>query len=90
MDPPPLPIITHEHDLWFDDGSVVLYAETVGFRVHRSLLSKHCNVFKDMFDIGQPAPTDQIIEGCLVIQLHDSPDDLRRFLRLIYEPSSTT
>jgi hypothetical protein len=82
------PTITQDQGFWFDDGSVILCAETIGFRVHRSLLSKNSTIFRDMFAIGQPAQ-DHMIEGCPVVQLYDSPDDLRHFLRLIYETNST-
>lgn len=40
----------HGH-LWLSDGNVVLATESLLFRVHKSVLSLHSSVFKDMFDI---------------------------------------
>lgn len=40
--------------LWLDDGNVVLVVENTGFRVHRGILSKHSDVFRDMFSVPQP------------------------------------
>ncbi|GJJ10916.1 hypothetical protein Clacol_005144 [Clathrus columnatus] len=44
------------HDLWFDDGSIVLRANnpTTLFRVHRAMLARHSEVFRNMFAIPQP------------------------------------
>ncbi|KLO06812.1 hypothetical protein SCHPADRAFT_1002099 [Schizopora paradoxa] len=40
------------HDiLWFPDGNVVLQTDTYLFRVHKSVLSLHSSVFKDMFEL---------------------------------------
>lgn len=53
-------------ELWFDDGSVVLVAEAMSFRAHRSIL--HI-VFFDIFSIPQSADTgSETIEGCPVIR----------------------
>jgi hypothetical protein len=71
---------------WFDDGNVVLQAENTQYRVHRSLLSRHSNFFKDMFSLPQPAmdpgPTS---EGCPVIFLSDKATDLEHVLSVIYD-----
>ena len=56
--------------LWYDDGSVVLQAETTMFRVHRSILSAQSEIFKDMFAIPQsPTSTDGTVDGCPVITM---------------------
>ena len=72
-------------DLWFDDGSIVLHVETTLFRVHRSTLSMHSEVFADMFRIPQP-PDQDIIEGCSVVHLPDSASDFIYLLKALYDP----
>ena len=71
---------------WFDDGSVIIQAENTQYRVHRSLLSRHSNIFKDMFSLPQPAvdlgPT---FEGCPVVLLSDKAADLEHVLSVIYD-----
>ncbi|KAJ6551380.1 hypothetical protein B0H19DRAFT_1157418 [Mycena capillaripes] len=72
-------------DIWHDDGSVVLQAESTQFRVHWSVLSLHSTFFRDMR--GLPQPADQpSIEGCPVIQLHDSSVDVEHLLNALYNP----
>jgi hypothetical protein len=70
-------------DVWFEDGTVVLQAEDTVFRVYRGILSANSPVFNDMFTIPQPLEVPEI-EGCAVIQLYDSPTDLRHFLKAIH------
>ncbi|KZV93867.1 hypothetical protein EXIGLDRAFT_835377 [Exidia glandulosa HHB12029] len=40
--------------LWYDDGNVVLQAESTLFNVHRSILARASKLFEDMFTLGQP------------------------------------
>jgi len=70
-------------DIWRDDGNVVLQAETTQFRVHWSVLSLHSTFFRDMRSLPQPAdqPT---VEGCPVIELHDSAADVKHLLNALY------
>ena len=77
-------------DLWFSDGSVVLKAETTLFRVHMSILSRHSIFFRDMFTLPQPPQQaqDDVVEGCPVVSLQDSADDLASLLVAIYDGTS--
>ena len=46
--------INRHPDLWYGDGTVILIAESTGFRVYQGLLAKHSEVFRDMFSLPQP------------------------------------
>ncbi|EDR01759.1 uncharacterized protein LACBIDRAFT_333018 [Laccaria bicolor S238N-H82] len=72
--------------IWFDDGSVVIQAEQTQFRVHRSMLSRHSSVFRDMFSVPQP-PGDQepVIEGCSIVHVSESSLDWKNLLTLMYD-----
>lgn len=81
----PAPGLHKDRQIYFQDGSVALVAGTTCFRVHQSLLAKHCSIFRDMLDI--PHPQDQeTYEGVPRVDLQDDPAIVRAFLRVIYEP----
>lgn len=39
--------ITKHPNLWFEDGNVILVAETTGFCVYQGMLTKHSEVFRE-------------------------------------------
>ncbi|TFK88132.1 hypothetical protein K466DRAFT_521388 [Polyporus arcularius HHB13444] len=77
-----------DEEFWFDDGTIVLVARDVEFRVYSGILASESPVFKDLF--SQPNPTRLVsIHGlpdipCPVVTLTDHPDDLRHILRIVY------
>jgi len=89
--PPPDSRIKHV-DLWFCDGSVILQADSTLFRVHKSQLSRRSTVFSDMFTLPQPCVitthatlADETYEGCPVVTLHDSAEDVANLLLALYD-----
>lgn len=71
-------------EVWFDDGSVVLQAANVQFKVHRSVLCRHSSVFRDVFSM--PHPRDEpTVDSCPVIHLQDSAEDLKHMLLALYD-----
>jgi len=90
--PPELPGLTKHADLWFCDGSVILQAESTLFRVHKSQLSRRSFVFSDMFALAQPPVitthatlADETYEGCPVVKLYDSAEDVANLLLALYD-----
>ncbi|KAL5530738.1 hypothetical protein ACEPAF_6996 [Sanghuangporus sanghuang] len=75
---------TRQTDFWFEDGSVILLAGTVAFKVHRGQLARHSEVFRDLLSLPQPID-EAIFEGCPLVELHDSPTDLWYLLRALYD-----
>ena len=75
-------------NVWFDDGNVLLIAETTSFRVHKSILSRHSEFFNDMFRLPQPAyaggDTDVPDAQCPAVHTSESAADLAHFLGAIY------
>ncbi|KAF7297757.1 BTB domain-containing protein [Mycena kentingensis (nom. inval.)] len=78
--------ITRSSDHWFDDGSIILQAESTQFRVGKSVLSVHSTVLRDLFSVAIPAdPGWPHVEGCPVFCLHgDSAKDWKHLLDVIY------
>ncbi|KAI5896125.1 uncharacterized protein SCHCODRAFT_02676049 [Schizophyllum commune H4-8] len=57
-DPSTCPPQQHEKH-WYDDGSVVLHVEDTLFRVHRSILAKHSEIFRDAFALPAPVEAEE-------------------------------
>lgn len=69
---------------WFDDGNIILQAENTQFRVYRGILAASSSIFADMFSMPQPALcAETMMEGCSVVHLSDSAEDLRYVLEAL-------
>ena len=82
-------------DLWFDDGNIIIrtvFSENVYtvYKVHKSILTSHSNVFYDLFDGPQAAfdTASDHYEGLPVIELPDPPSQCNDFLKALYFPES--
>lgn len=83
---PPTPIVCVRSDIWYDDGSIILQAECTQFRVHKSILAECSTVFSDMFSLPQPPARDEeMIEGCPIVHLSDSAEEVRFILQAIFQ-----
>lgn len=92
------PVLRRHKELWFSDGSIILRAQDVLFRVHMSQLSRRSLLFHDMFTLpqapfhppgssshGQSQDANDMIEGCPVIELFDNAEDLSNLLFALYD-----
>ncbi|KAJ7842915.1 hypothetical protein B0H13DRAFT_2676471 [Mycena leptocephala] len=79
------PTLQRSEDLWFDDGTVVLKAQTTLFRVYRGILAAQSPIFRDTFAIPQPV-AQEMYDGLPIILLPDSPADLKIFLAATHDP----
>lgn len=71
-------------DFWFLDGNIVIIAGQAAFKVHRGQLERHSEVFNGLFSVPQPAEQD-LLDGCLWVELHDRPSDVFYFLSALYD-----
>ncbi|KAI0048890.1 hypothetical protein FA95DRAFT_986434 [Auriscalpium vulgare] len=81
-------------DLWLSDGNIIIRSVPVGasrtrtlYKVHKSTLARHCDAFASLFD-GPHAALDAGSEhrdGIPVMDLPDDADDLRHFLKALYD-----
>ncbi|KAI1795379.1 hypothetical protein LXA43DRAFT_1108555 [Ganoderma leucocontextum] len=79
--------LEHDPEFWFEDGSVVLIIQNIGFCVYKQLLAEHSPFFRDLFRIPQPVPT-QKIEECPLVVLSDYACQFRHFLRALFPTKS--
>ncbi|KAJ6585165.1 hypothetical protein B0H19DRAFT_1206741 [Mycena capillaripes] len=73
---------------WLDDGNVVLQTEDspTAFRVHRSVMARHSEVFESMFLVPQPASNVvETMDGCQVVRMWDSPVELSNLIIALYD-----
>ncbi|KAI0314591.1 hypothetical protein OF83DRAFT_436044 [Amylostereum chailletii] len=69
-------------ELFFDDGNIILQCQDAIFRVHRSVLSVHSEVFRDMFAVG--TPQDSLAEGVAVVHMPDPAEDMYHLIKMFY------
>ncbi|KAF7969822.1 hypothetical protein HWV62_28032 [Athelia sp. TMB] len=80
----PAPVEPVRSDIWYEDGNVVLQAGGMQFKVFRGVLAECSSVFKDMFTFPQPSAADtEQVEGCPVIHLSDSAQEVKIVLQAI-------
>ena len=72
-------------DLYLDDGNIVLVAGNIAFRVHRSQLARHSEVFRDMLAIPSQPDGAEVSDGCPVVRLTDTPSDVLQLLLALYD-----
>ncbi|KAI9058578.1 hypothetical protein FKP32DRAFT_1680317 [Trametes sanguinea] len=83
--------LKRDPDVWFDDGNVILVAQSAAFRVHESVLARHSNVFKCWFSglctrRHSPRHGPERLDGAQVLRLDAEATayDLKQALSVIY------
>ena len=70
-------------ELYMSDGTMVLLAKDIVFRVYPGLLSKHSDVFGGMATLSECQPPNaEIYDGCPLVRLSDDAQDLEYFLKM--------
>ncbi|KXN83434.1 hypothetical protein AN958_01448 [Leucoagaricus sp. SymC.cos] len=72
-------------DVWFDDGNLILQTDDALFRVYSGLLAARSSVFKDMLAFPAPPEGNLSHDGCPVVRIYDSTEDVRYFLNGIFD-----
>lgn len=75
--------------LWFSDGNLILVAQPSGvrFKIHRGILERHSEVFRDLFALARPDKNgrDEGEEGCVEVEVYDRPGDMGYLLCALYD-----
>ena len=72
--------------LWLRDGSVIIVAKELSFKVHASVLERHSSVFRELLEgtqLGEGRAEEA--EGCRVLRVSDWGADLARLLEIMYD-----
>ncbi len=77
--------IQKDEQVWFSDGNIVIVAANkFAFRVHKCILSLRSEVFRDLFSLAYAeAATAEVMDGCPVVHLTDSPEDIRHLFLVL-------
>ena len=79
--------LRRDEEFWYEDGTIVLLAGDVSFRVYKGVLAAHSPIFADMFSIPQPDTLSQSLSSesqpCPTVRVSDSSEDLRYVLRAL-------
>ncbi|KAK7690501.1 hypothetical protein QCA50_005599 [Cerrena zonata] len=78
--------ISRSSDIWYEDGNIVLIAQDLAFKLHRSVLSRCSEVFRDMFEVTQPYLSDDVpmFGDSPIVYLSDTAKELSLFLKIVY------
>ncbi|KIP03702.1 hypothetical protein PHLGIDRAFT_37291 [Phlebiopsis gigantea 11061_1 CR5-6] len=73
-------------DLWYNDGTVVLQAENMLFKVYRGILEEQSPFFADLFTLPQRESNEsEKYEDCPLVPMTDPAADVRVFLKAIFD-----
>lgn len=74
-------------DFWFKSGDFVVIAKRkMAYRVHGDILGRKSKVFNDLLNPDLPRPeVEEMMEGCPIVHITDTPKDFFTFLKLIYD-----
>ncbi|KAF9454807.1 hypothetical protein P691DRAFT_716682 [Macrolepiota fuliginosa MF-IS2] len=80
-------IIHSRGDPWFEDGNIVLvtHENPTAFRLHRGVLARHSEIFRDMLEFPQPEAKLESHEGCQVVCMYDHPVELSHLVKALYD-----
>ncbi|KAI0713844.1 hypothetical protein C8Q76DRAFT_651029 [Earliella scabrosa] len=77
------PAVERHPEVWLSDGNIIVVSRQVAFRVHKSILSHHSEIFRDLFSLPDQG-ADEMMEGCPVVRLDaDDPIDLQRLFLVL-------
>lgn len=84
----PIENFQHHPEFWFSDGNIVILAETMAFRLHQGVLSRHSEVFRDMFSFPQPEISETnapSLDGVPMVHVSDSAEDFVCLVNTLYD-----
>ena len=79
-------MLDQHEEFWFADGNLILVARETAFRIYHGLLTVQSQVFDDMF-ASASSSTHESLDGCPVVHLSDTPEDLAHLLHVLLPTS---
>ncbi|KIJ54971.1 hypothetical protein M422DRAFT_42150 [Sphaerobolus stellatus SS14] len=77
--------VFHKAILYYDDGNIIIVVrDDMAFKVHRTILCQHSQVFRDMFVVGSETEEGERFDGCPVVRVSESTVEMGIFLQTLY------
>lgn len=74
-----------DKNFYFDDGNIILVTEGRAFKIHKGVLSRHSVFFRDIFALANESSGSESHEGCQILRLPDSKQDVVYLLQALYD-----
>lgn len=79
-----------DNQFWYPDGTIIVVAQSIGFRIYKGLLAEASEMFHDMFNNASPSPPPSQAErsvtpsdGCPVVRVSDTAAEIRSLLNVL-------
>lgn len=80
----PVDELEHSSEVWFEDGNVIIQAESIIFRVHRGILSAQSPILRNLLSsLSDIKPA--VFGGCPILSLTDHAKDVAHFLKAMMD-----
>ncbi|CAA7266017.1 unnamed protein product [Cyclocybe aegerita] len=90
VDPEEAGAVTQSREHWFNDGNIILQAESKRYRVHQSVLKRYSSWFDEALLFPQPAEAEIQRDDCPFFVLGDTTEDIDNMLTLLYDTMSVS
>ncbi|TFK82908.1 hypothetical protein K466DRAFT_603291 [Polyporus arcularius HHB13444] len=71
-----------DDQVWLSDGNIIIIAQNIAFRIHKSILAQHSEVFRDIFSLPCSS-VPEAVDGCEAVHVSDSAEDMRQLLLVL-------
>lgn len=78
------PFEPRSEDLWFRDGTVIVAAVGMSFKVHAGILERHSPVFQELLEVKARQQVEKA-EGCHVLRVEDDGAVLEELFLILYD-----
>lgn len=70
--------------IWFDDGTLVVQAETTQFKIYGGILAHKSEIFRDALGVPQP-PSIERIDGVPLVHIQDKALHVELVFGIIFD-----
>lgn len=83
-------LYSQDTQFWYPDGTIIIVAQGIGFRIYKGLLAEASEIFRDMFDNATPTPQPSQVKKsalhvdiCPAVTVTDTAAEIRSLLNVL-------